>query len=171
MDDVANFFEGSLQALQARNLGIEAAFRRLDANRFTAVAYRDGEALSRCKITPGGLFGRGNRSLTATRTYDGSINESLTVRADDQSLYLQALGMPMSRGAGCTSVGLEDAIRSAQELLGGSALRSGNGTSHGPLKRPHRGLRGRCRTKRNDRKLRHFNARTKCELLCRFCVS
>ncbi|WP_157676546.1 hypothetical protein [Afipia sp. GAS231] len=52
MDDgfgyIANFFEGSLRALQARNL-IETAFRRLDANRFTAVAYRDGEALKRSR--------------------------------------------------------------------------------------------------------------------------
>ena len=96
---IANFFEGSLQELQARNPGIETAFRKLDANRFTAVAYGDGKALSRCKITLGDLFGRGISFAYNDKTDDGSINESMAVKADDQSLYLQALGMPTSRGA------------------------------------------------------------------------
>jgi hypothetical protein len=33
---MANFFEGFLQELEARNSGIETAFRRVDAERFTA---------------------------------------------------------------------------------------------------------------------------------------
>jgi hypothetical protein len=104
---MANFFEGSLQELQARNSGIETAFRRVDADRFTAVAYRDGKALSRCKVTLGGSFGRAISFAYNDRVDDASINDSLTVKADDQSLYLHALGMPTSRGTGEGKLSLE----------------------------------------------------------------
>ncbi len=41
---MAKYFEASLEELHQRNPGIEGRFRRIDANRFTAVAYRDGKA-------------------------------------------------------------------------------------------------------------------------------
>jgi hypothetical protein len=56
---IANFFENSLQELKARNPGHETRFKRVDANKFTAAIYRDGNALSRCQIRLGGGFGKG----------------------------------------------------------------------------------------------------------------
>ena len=35
----------------------------MDANRFTAVVYRDGKARARCKIGLGGMMGTGNLLL------------------------------------------------------------------------------------------------------------
>lgn len=92
-DYMARFFEGSLGELQARNPGIKAAYRRLDANRFTAVIYRNGKAESRCKISLGGMFGNGISFSYSDQASDNSSNENLTVEADDQGLYLKALGM------------------------------------------------------------------------------
>ena len=40
---IARFFENSLKELVSRNAGVERTFRRIDANRFSAAAYRDGE--------------------------------------------------------------------------------------------------------------------------------
>lgn len=92
-DYMAKFFEGSLEELHARNPGIETSFRRVDANRFTAVIYRAGKAVARCKIMLGGMFGRGITYSSDDRASDGSCNESLSVEADEQALFLKALGM------------------------------------------------------------------------------
>ena len=96
---MAKYFEGSLEELQKRNPGIEGRFRRIDANRFTAVIYRNGEAVSRCTVFLGGL---GERSIAYSNTEaasGGGFNESLSVHADDQALFLEALGMSsISRG-------------------------------------------------------------------------
>ena len=66
---MARFFETSLAELQERNQGVEASFRRLDANRFTAVVYREGKAASRCSVVLGNAIGRGitSRPTTAPR--------------------------------------------------------------------------------------------------------
>ena len=44
------FFENSLQEIEQRNPEIAAAFRTIDANRFTAVVYRHGKAETQCLI-------------------------------------------------------------------------------------------------------------------------
>jgi len=92
---IAKYFENSLHELAARNPGVEGRFRRIDANRFTAVAYREGDALARCSISLGGGSG-----FTASITYSHndsasttSFNESLSVENDDQAIYLKAMGM------------------------------------------------------------------------------
>jgi hypothetical protein len=92
---IAKFFENSLVELSQRNSNVDGQFRRIDANRFTAVAYRDGKAISRCGIFVGG-HGRGlgdigysNDDSATTNSY----NESLTVQNDNQTLYLQPLGL------------------------------------------------------------------------------
>jgi TIR domain len=98
---VAKFFENSLRELAERNPGIEGRFRRIDANRFTAVAYRDGTVVARCSIGFGG--GEGFMSGISYSHSDSasttSFNESMSVESDDQAIYLRALGMStMSRG-------------------------------------------------------------------------
>ena len=96
---MAKFFENSLAELGTRNPGIEGAFRKVDANRFTAAIYRGGKAVARCTIFMGGSFMRDGIAYSAHDTdATNSYNESLSVEADDQSLFLRSLGMAMFRG-------------------------------------------------------------------------
>jgi len=90
----AKHFENSLTELAHRNPGVEGKFRRIDANRFTAVAYRNGQALARSSIRLGDRgFGAGITYSNSDSASDGSFNESLSVENDDQTLYLKPLGM------------------------------------------------------------------------------
>jgi hypothetical protein len=92
---VANFFEGSLEELQDRNAGIETTFRRIDTNHFTAVAYRGGKELTRCKIWLGdrrGFVG-GIAYSTDLSPGDNSYNESLSVDNDGYTMFLKPMGM------------------------------------------------------------------------------
>lgn len=90
---VARFFENSLAELARRNEGIETLFKQIDANRFTAVIYRQGKALARCKIQLGGKFETGISFSSNDRAEDNSYNEMLVVETDDQGLYFKASGM------------------------------------------------------------------------------
>jgi hypothetical protein len=91
-DYLAKYFENSLEELTARNPGIDQSFRWIDANRFTATAYRQGEKICRCAV-----FLEGMTSGIAYAMNDdarsGSFNEALSVEADDQSLYFKVFGM------------------------------------------------------------------------------
>lgn len=96
---LARFFENSLDELANRNAGIEGQFRRIDANRFTAVVYRDGHAVARCTIFMEGHSGLSN-GISYSNSDAGvtnSYNENLSVQSDDQTLYLRALGMSSLR--------------------------------------------------------------------------
>ncbi len=90
---MSRFFEASMSELQARNPGIEARFRRIDSNRFGGTIYRNGKSISRCKVVMGGMFGKEISYSYNDQPSDGSINESLRIDADDQNLFLKALGM------------------------------------------------------------------------------
>ena len=93
-DFMAKFFENSLAELAARNPGIEGESRRIDANRFVASVYRDGQAVARCTVFMGGGFGtNGINYVQGETTESNSFNESLRVEADDQSLFLVSMGM------------------------------------------------------------------------------
>ena len=96
---VARFFENSLDELTKRNPGIETSFKRIDAQQFTAVAYRDGNARARCRIVMGRLAGGIAYSATDRGMGDG-YNENISVDADEQSLFLKPLGMSMSMRGG-----------------------------------------------------------------------
>ena len=52
--ELAKYFENSLKELEARNPEVETSFKRIDAMRFDAVAYVNGEEQSRCGIWQGG---------------------------------------------------------------------------------------------------------------------
>ena len=91
---IARFFENSLSELGQRNEGVEGVFRRVDANRFFATIYRNGKDVARATIFMGGDgFSRGINYVNGETTQSNSLNESLTVGADDQSLYLTSMGM------------------------------------------------------------------------------
>lgn len=92
---MANFFEGSLAELDARNAEIETEFRRIDANQFTAAVYARGSEVGRCRIWlsdkrsfPGGI------AYSAGGSFGGnSFNESLSVEDDGYSMFLRSMGM------------------------------------------------------------------------------
>lgn len=92
---IAKFFENSLNELQTRNPGVEGDLRRVDANRFTASAYRNGKALSRCTIFVGGDRGfiNGIAYSDGEISASNSYSEMLHVEFDDQSLFLKCSGM------------------------------------------------------------------------------
>ncbi len=91
-DFIAEFFQGSLNELEQRHQGIETTFRRIDADTFTAVVYRDGKNESECSIRLGGLFGQGISFSYDANTRGNSANENLSVEADDQALFFRTLG-------------------------------------------------------------------------------
>jgi hypothetical protein len=92
-DFMAKFFEASAAELDARNAGIEARFKRIDANKFTASVYRQGKAISRCKIALGGMFAGGISFSYNDNPSDNAMNENLSVENDDQNLFFKPLGM------------------------------------------------------------------------------
>lgn len=90
---VGRFFQGSIQALQARHPEITCEFEQIDSRCFAAVAYRDGRSISECSIRTDGLSSR-NSSIAYSNNAavrSNSYNEMLTVEADKQSLHLKAL--------------------------------------------------------------------------------
>jgi len=92
---IAKFFENSLEELIRRNPGLEQSFRRIDANRFTAAAYRNGEKVCRGSASlGGGTMGSGSIEYSMTdEPRHGGMNEAVMVKTDDQMIYFEALGM------------------------------------------------------------------------------
>lgn len=95
---IARYFENSLHELEARNAGIEGSFRRIDANRFTAAIYRSGKAIARCTIFMGGdrFMGSGISYVDGETTASNGHNEILSVKADDQAMFMESMGMRMT---------------------------------------------------------------------------
>ncbi len=92
---IANFFENSLEELVHRNPDMQQSFRRIDANHFTAAAYRNGEKVCRGSASLGGGT-MGSESIEYSMTDEprhGGMNEAVMVRADDEMIYFEALGM------------------------------------------------------------------------------
>lgn len=95
---IALYFENSLSELQSRNPGFEGVYRRIDANRFSAVIYKDGHDVARGTVFTGGQFGAGIYYSQGDSLSSNSYNEALSVNADDQALYLTILGMSQYSG-------------------------------------------------------------------------
>lgn len=96
---IANYFEGSLVELRARNTGVETDFRRVDATHFESAVYMNGAEMNRCRIRsadrrsfPGGIAYSVGHSHG-----DSSYNELLTVEDDGFMLFLKPLGMAFYR--------------------------------------------------------------------------
>ena len=89
---LAKYFENSLEELVARNPDIDRTFRRIDANRYTATAYRRGEKLCACAVFLGGMTG-GIAYSMSDDVRPHSWNEALSVESDDQSIFFKPLGM------------------------------------------------------------------------------
>lgn len=94
---IAKFFENSLKELVSRNAGVDETFRRIDANRFSAAAYLEGEKVCRGSASiAGATMGHDSIEYSMTDEPRGSMNEAVFVKADDQMLYFEALGMQSS---------------------------------------------------------------------------
>ncbi len=113
---MARFFENSLAELTARNPEIETDFKRLDATRFNAAAYRRGEERARCQIRLGGQLGGIAYSHGRHGLMENGINESLSVVVGEQILALNPLGMPM-RGKRGEHLSVEGAAEYYWELF------------------------------------------------------
>lgn len=87
---MAAAFETSITALDG---GVSGRFRRLDANRFTATLYRDGQKIAGCTVFTGtGHFGANSIAYGGTDSGESnSISENLTVEAGAAGLALKPL--------------------------------------------------------------------------------
>lgn len=88
------FFQGSLSELEARNPGIQARYRKVDGNTFTATVYRGGAKTAACSIRLGGMVANGIAYSNGDEAPTNSMNESMSVESDDQKLFLRPMGMP-----------------------------------------------------------------------------
>lgn len=90
----ARFIENSLDELAERNPGYEGHFKRVDANRFFATIYRDGKDVARATYFTGSdHFGGGITYVQGETSGSNSMNDSLLVKSDDQTMFFQASGI------------------------------------------------------------------------------
>jgi TIR domain len=97
-DYLSKYFANSLQELVARNPGLEQRFRRIDANRFTAAAYRGGQKVCACSVYLGGTT-TGIAYTMDDNARSNSFNEALNVETDDQSIHFKSFGMQIPNGS------------------------------------------------------------------------
>jgi TIR domain len=92
---IARFFENSMQELVKRNPGLDQRFQRVDATHFTAAVYQHGQKVCKGSVSiSGGNFGSDSiEYVMDDNPRHGGMNEAVSVKSDDQTLYLQALGM------------------------------------------------------------------------------
>jgi hypothetical protein len=96
---ITKFFENSLNELGERNPSFEGVFRRVDANRFFATIYRNGKDVARGTVyVADDSWGRGINYVQGEVTSSNTMNESLSVEADDQTLHLTSMGMTSFSG-------------------------------------------------------------------------
>jgi hypothetical protein len=111
----AQFFEGSLAEMQQRNPGVETTYRRIDANAFTAVIYRNGTKVSECAIRLNDFFGNAISFSHDANPRGNGFNESLSAIADEQVIYFVALGF--GRGGGEKRMSVEAAAEHLWAML------------------------------------------------------
>jgi hypothetical protein len=90
-DFIREYFDESLRELQARNQEVQARMTVQSPTSFTAVLFRAGRRVAGCHIRLGGMMRMGSILFSANENpSDNSFNESLSVEADAQVLYLEA---------------------------------------------------------------------------------
>lgn len=95
MQYVRKFFEQSLMELKARNDGIDTRFVPIDHNAFGCVVYRYGKTVAKCgiRLNTGRYFGKGISYTNDESAPENTMQESLTIGNDEQSLFLVPIGM------------------------------------------------------------------------------
>jgi len=116
---IANFFENSMAELVARNPGLSQTFRRIDSNRFTAAVYKNGRKVCTGSASIGdGLMGADSIAYSMDdNPQRGSMNESVSVKSDEQSLYFEPLGMQSWAGGGKRKLSQQGAAELFWELF------------------------------------------------------
>lgn len=116
---IAKFFENSMNELVIRNPGLKQTFRRIDSNRFTAAIYENGRKICKGSVLIGdGMMGRD--SIAYSMDDDpkhGSMNESVSIKNDEQSLYFEPLGMQSWAGGGKQKLSQQGAAELFWELF------------------------------------------------------
>ena len=99
---MARFFESSLEELEKRHGDLQTKFKQIDARTFTAAIYQNGKGVARCGIRFGGSrgFGGGITFSHGDSVSANSFNESLSIEATEQALFLRPLGMGGGWGGG-----------------------------------------------------------------------
>lgn len=92
-DFIANFFENSLSELQSRYQEVETSFRRVDANRFTAAIYVNGEKQNSCRIWRGDSMMGDIAYASGDSGPNNTYNEALSVVDDGFTLLLRPIGL------------------------------------------------------------------------------
>ena len=90
-DYISKHIERSLNKLEDKYAYITTTFRRIDANRFTAVIYKYGTAESHCKVC---LRDGYEKSITYSeddQANDDSYHDSLFVEQDGKNLYFRSM--------------------------------------------------------------------------------
>ncbi len=99
LDDALNyikrFFELSLTELKARNEGIDTRFIPIGHNAFGCVIYREGKAVAKCgiRLNSRGFFGNGIIYTNDETAPENTMQDSLSVDHDNQSLFLVPMGL------------------------------------------------------------------------------
>lgn len=92
---IAKYFQNSMKELVTRNLDLNEHFQRIDATCFKAAVYRNG--MKACKgsaYLASGLIGGGSISYVMNdEAGQNEMNEAVYVKADDQSIFFEALRM------------------------------------------------------------------------------
>ena len=93
---MSRFFDNSADELHKRNEGIEGSVIPLSARQFSALLFRHGKQVSQCCVTStqNSMFGGASITYSNNAENDGhSFNESVSVAADEQTMYLRPMGM------------------------------------------------------------------------------
>ncbi len=92
---LSNYFENSLKELKTRNSQLDSRFTRIDRHTFTASVYRNGTKKSSCTvwIASSTSFGGDIRYANSDKGSGNSFNESLSIKDDGYSHFLEPLGM------------------------------------------------------------------------------
>ncbi|QQS10758.1 MAG: toll/interleukin-1 receptor domain-containing protein [Rhodospirillales bacterium] len=113
---MARFFENSLAELGTRNAGVEGRFRRVDANRFFATIYRDGQAKVRATLfTSHGAFGNGVCYTESETMESNTMHGNVSVDADEQSMFLR--GVMLRGGSSAQKLTQEGASEAFWEMM------------------------------------------------------
>lgn len=89
----AHLFESSLKKLEQAEPSIRSRYQRIDANRFAARIYIDGEERASCTIRLGSPFSSKGIAYSDGSAFhsDNSCNETLTIDDSKSELHLQSL--------------------------------------------------------------------------------
>lgn len=93
---IANFFQDTMANLASESPGFAGTFKRVDANHFTAVIYRNGKNVAQCGIRLGGLGGSvfiNQIVYSNDPNATNSMNEGVSVDDDGEQLFLKSTGM------------------------------------------------------------------------------